>query len=180
MNDLAAMRTDRTERLVLEELAAPHAAELFAPLQSAELYTYIPDEPPASIAALAARYERMRVGAPPGETWRNWVMRAAADRVPVGTLQATIDDLRTLIAYVVLPAHWRRGYAREGVAWMLETLRRTHGVTRAEALIDTRNAASIALVESLGFARVETIANAGVVHGRPSDEHRYAKQLARA
>lgn len=159
-----------TARLRIADLAVEHAAVLFEELRAPGLYVYIDEAPPASLEALTARFARLVSGGKDGERWRNWVMFDQDQ--PVGTLQATIyDDGRALIAYAVLPRFWRRGYAAEGVTWMLEAVRAEHGVERADALIDTRNVASIRLVESLGFHRVETVvASAG-------EDHRYAKRL---
>src|SRR5690349_19645750 len=110
-----------TPRLTFEPLAPHHAAELVGALRDPAMYTYIPDEPPASVEALAARYRRWQIAAPDGERWRNWLMRAAEDGSPVGTLQATVlvAERRAVIAYIVFPPVWRRGFGRAGVAWML-------------------------------------------------------------
>lgn len=167
-----------TARLHIEALASRHAPLLFAGLRDARLYTYIGDEPPRSVALLAARFDRLAAGSRSDEIWRNWVMFDRSDGAVVGTLQATIHpDHRALIAYVLLPEHWRRGLGREGVAWMLDHLQRCEGVRRAEALIDTRNQASIRLVEASGFQRLETLRDAAVLHGEPSHEYRYGRTL---
>jgi len=163
----------------MEALAARHAPLLFDELGARELYEFIPDDPPTSVASLTRRFEALAGGAPGDELWRNWVMRSRDDDRPVGTLQATVyPDHRAAIAYLVLPRVWRRGYATEGVAWMLEALRAVDAVTRAVAVIDTRNAASIGLVETLGFHRVQTIFAAATFNGRASDEHTYQRSLA--
>jgi RimJ/RimL family protein N-acetyltransferase len=145
-----------TPRLRIEPLAPTHANLLFEPLRDPRLYEFIPDDPPASLDALARRFEHLASGGRGDETWRNWIMFSQGD--PVGTLQATIypADRRALIAYVVFAFAWRRGFATEGVAWMLDQLR-GEDVLVAEALIDTRNAASIGVVEKLGFRRVEIV-----------------------
>ena len=160
----------------VEALEPRHAAVLFEDLQAIELYTFIPDEPPESEQALRERYARLAAGGRDGVLWMNWVMSDAGRAV--GTLQATVyADHRALIAYLVLPRCWRRGYGAAGVTWMLESLRDEYGVRRAEALIDTRNAASIGLVEALGFRREETIVGAAVLKGGASDEYRYAREI---
>jgi ribosomal-protein-alanine N-acetyltransferase len=46
-------------------------------------------------------------------------------------------------------------------------------VSRVAAEIDTRNTASIHLVEALGFARVATTPGADFFKGAASDEYRY-------
>jgi ribosomal-protein-alanine N-acetyltransferase len=132
-----------------EPLAPHHAARVFAELCDPAMYAFIPDDPPASIEALAERYAQLAAGGPPGETWRNWIILDAD--APVGTLQATIyADHRADVAWVVVPRYWRRGHGARGVAWLLATLA-DEGVTHAEATIDPRNTASRALAAKLGF-----------------------------
>jgi [ribosomal protein S5]-alanine N-acetyltransferase len=157
-----------------------HAGVLFDDLRDPAMYAFIPDEPPDSIDALAARYDRMCSGPPPGrdETWCNWVMLDAVDRRPVGTLQATIGPVaQASIAYAVVARRWRQGLGREGVAWMLEHLAH-RGVSVVEARIDTRNAASIRLVESLGFRRARTLVAADHYQGSSSDEYVYERRVS--
>ena len=88
--------------------------------------------------------------------------------------QATVmGDGTALIAYMIFTPFQRRGLAREGCAAVLAELASAWGVRTAVAEIDTRNAASVALVESLGFARVATVREADVFKGASSDEYRY-------
>ncbi|MDQ2828084.1 MAG: GNAT family N-acetyltransferase [Chloroflexota bacterium] len=67
-------------RLLLEPLAASHAATLYAALQSPELYTFIPQDPPPSPHGLEARYAALstRRSSDGREAWLNWVMRQRA------------------------------------------------------------------------------------------------------
>ncbi|HEY1546382.1 MAG TPA: GNAT family N-acetyltransferase, partial [Kofleriaceae bacterium] len=135
-------------RVRLEPLVPGHAAVVFDELQDRALYVYIPDEPPASVADLAARYERYTTGAPPGERWLNWI--AFAGDVPVGHVQATVHADRAVVAWLIFPRYWRRGYGVAVVHAMLDEL----GDVRAVASIDPRNAASLALARSVGFVKV--------------------------
>jgi [ribosomal protein S5]-alanine N-acetyltransferase len=167
------------DRLRMEPLAAAHAPRLFDGLADTSLYTYIPDDPPPSVAELAARFDRLAAGSPRSdEVWRNWVMFAACDSRVVGTLQASVfADRRAMIAYMILPPYWRRGYGAEGVRWMLRQVAEQDHAELAEAFIDTRNAASIALVKRLDFRHRTTLVDADTFKGSSSDEHVYEKQL---
>jgi [ribosomal protein S5]-alanine N-acetyltransferase len=92
----------------------------------------------------------------------------------VGTLQATVfPDATASLAYIVIPPFWRQGYAKEGCRRILSLLFEDFQVHRVSAEIDTRNTASIRLMESLGFQRVATRLNADCFKGSPSHEHRY-------
>lgn len=169
-----------TARLRIEPLAPTHAAALFEDLRDPALYEFIPDEPPPTPGALLQRFAHLAAGPGPerragGEVWRNWVMVDRADERPVGTLQATLYGQRAVIAYAVVRRRWREGFATEGVTWLCGALAAA-GVVRAEAFIDTRNTASIELVERLGFLRTRTIVGAAHFKGHDSDEHVYVKQ----
>src|SRR5205807_453431 len=93
-----------TTRLLLEPLVAAYAPDLFPLLQDDRLYTYIPQEPPLSVDALAARYRRLAARrSPDGQhIWLNWVARLQARRMYVGTFEATIEPGHTaLLAYMI-------------------------------------------------------------------------------
>ena len=97
---------------------------------------------------------------------------------PVGTFQATLPhQAEGSIAYIVFPAHWRKGYARELATSVVTHLFEAFGVPSLSAELDTRNIASLRLVESLGMTRVATTRGADFFKGASSDEYRY--QLTR-
>jgi RimJ/RimL family protein N-acetyltransferase len=166
----------KTARLLLEPLATHQAALLFEALQAAELYTFIPQDPPSSLDALTARYAVLASRRSPDgqEIWLNWVLRLHDTGVYVGTVQATLRaDHTALLAYMVFPPFWGKGYAREGCDAVLAHLFERYRVSRVAAEIDTRNAASIHLIEALGFTRVVTMRSADFFKGAVSDEYRY-------
>ena len=55
------------------------------------------------------------------------------------------------IAYIVFTEYWKRGFAKEGVVWLLNYLFEAEKVLESSAAIDYRNRASIALIRSVGF-----------------------------
>lgn len=169
-----------TTRLTLEPIRPDHAEELFALLQDPTLYTYIPQEPPVSVAALRVRFERLAAGRSPDGTqiWLNWVARFTADSSVVGVYQATVYPDRTAaIAYLTFAGHQGRGVASEASAEVIRHLGARFGVRVVGADIDTRNRASIALIERLGFKRIRTTKDADVFKGATSDEFRYELRL---
>lgn len=171
--------TLRTPRLTLEALTATHAERLFPGLCDESLYAWIPQVPPASIEALRARYLRLeRRASPSGDArWLNWALRLESGEY-AGTLEATLAPAHTaLLAWTVFASHQRLGYAREAAARVCAHLEDAAGVSRFEALIDTRNAPSIALASSLGFERAEVIRGADVFKGAVSDEYRYVRDV---
>jgi RimJ/RimL family protein N-acetyltransferase len=178
--------TLETERLLLEPLMPEHAALLFEDLADERLYRLIPQNAPESAEALERRYRKLSSRRSPdgSEVWLNFAMRLREDgTLPkesyVGTLEATVFPNRSAyIAYTVFVPFWRRGYAREGCARMLRHLLEDYGVLVVVAEMDTRNAASVSLAETLGFERVGTTLGADHFKGSVSDEHRYELHVA--
>lgn len=176
VNPTIAERPLETPRLVLEPLVPSHAACVFEDLLDPELYRFIPREPPASLAALESRFRALSARASPDgrEAWLNWVGRVRSSGACVGMFEATVHaDRRAHLAYSVFPPHWRRGYAKEGCRRVIESLFADWNVEVVAAEIDTRNLASIRLVESLGFRRASFKPGADFFKGATSDEYRY-------
>lgn len=167
-------------RLTLEPLLPYHARELFEPLQDDALYTFIPQDPPRSVQALEERYRTLAPRRSPDGTqvWLNWVARALSARLPVGTFQATIyPENYALLAYMIFRPFQGNGYAVEGCQRVIEHLARACRIGLLAAEIDTRNRASIALVERLGFRRVAEQMQVDYFKGAHSDEFRYELSL---
>jgi RimJ/RimL family protein N-acetyltransferase len=165
-----------TPRLLLEPLIVSHAAVLYAALQAPGLYRFIPQDPPTSLKALAARYTAISTRHSPDgrEGWLNWAARLRATGPYIGTIEVTVHADRTAsLAYMVFPPFQRQGYAKEACTRVLAHLFAEYRVSRVAAELDTRNAASMHLVEALGFTRVATTPNADFFKGTASDEYRY-------
>jgi len=179
----AALSTFATGRYHLAALRVSHAERMSQCLSGPSGYDYIPDLPPASVADLAARYAILERGASPdgSESWFNWVIGRTEDDALLGYLQATVAHTKHLIyvAYFVGAPYRRQGVAGETLAALLAALRAAYPDYRIEAQIDTRNLASIALVESLGFVLVRTVPAADTFKGSVSDECHYAYRPTR-
>lgn len=88
----------------------------------------------------------------PLPTRRGWAMTLAGDDVAIGTLSTNQTKPGVFeIGYTLVPRHGGHGYAREGVARLVDLLIRDEGARRVWADIDPDNAPSCRLVESLGF-----------------------------
>jgi ribosomal-protein-alanine N-acetyltransferase len=146
-------------------------------------YDYIPDMPPTSVAAVEERYMRLE-GQASGdgrEVWLNWVIGSIDEPTLYGYVQFTIkpDEQRAFIAYFVFPRYQRQGIASEAVTAALSSVLATFQILQVDAQIDTRNAASIALVESLGFIRTRLVEHADEFKGAVSDEYHYSFNASR-
>lgn len=175
-------RTLETARLLLEPLGPQHATALYAPLNDPRLYLFIPQDPPSSPQRLRERYVALAARRSPDgrEVWLNWVMRRRDTGADVGTVEATVlADRTALLAYMVFPPYQGQGFAREGCARMLAHLVEDYHVRSVAADIDTRNSASIHLVEALGFERIGTTRSADFFKGTPSDEYRYEHRASK-
>ena len=171
--DAALETVLHTPRLRLEPQRVEHAELLFGPLGDARLYAHIPQEPPTSLDALRERLARLSTRRSPegDELWLNWVVRDANDGTPLGRVQATVrTDAPCYLAYEVFPEHWQRGIAteacRRAIVWLIDALQVEHFT----AEVDSLNAASLRLLERLGFRRVTLRENADQFKGRSSDE----------
>jgi RimJ/RimL family protein N-acetyltransferase len=166
-----------SERLWIEPLRAEHAGELFAILSDLRLYRFIPQDPPPTLASLEERFRRLQTRCSPrgDELWLNWVLRSKAEGGCMGRVQATIQpEDRAWLAYDLDAARWGQGFATEACARVIRSLFEDHGVARILAEVDTRNAASIRLLERLGFSRGELRRNADFFKGSTSDELTYS------
>jgi RimJ/RimL family protein N-acetyltransferase len=165
-----------TPRLLLEPILPVHAPLLYDRLQDERLYRFIPQDPPDTLEALEDRYQFLSGRRSPDgrEAWLNWAVRERGSGEYAGTLEATVYDEGTaIIAYMVFVPYQRRGIASEACGRLLEHLFEGYRASMVAAEIDTRNAASIALVESLGFERVGFQKDADHFKGSTSDEYRY-------
>jgi ribosomal-protein-alanine N-acetyltransferase len=160
----------------LEPVREDHAVLVYTSLRDPQLYALIPEEPPASLEALAKRYAFLQSGKSPDgkEHWLNWIIRDRRTKKPVGTFQATVrDEAPSDIAYMVFPAHWRQGIASEAGAAVIDHLFSRYPTPMLAANLDTHNIASMKLVETLGFKRTAFIPKADTFKGMSSDEFRY-------
>jgi [ribosomal protein S5]-alanine N-acetyltransferase len=165
-----------TPRLLLEPILPAHAPVLYESMQEERLYRFIPQDPLETLEALTDRYDFLSARRSPDgrEAWLNWAVRERGSGDYAGTLETTVYlDATAIIAYMVFVPFQRRGFAAEACERLLEHLFEDYRVNMVAAEIDTRNAASIALVESLGFERVGFQKDADHFKGATSDEYRY-------
>jgi ribosomal-protein-alanine N-acetyltransferase len=149
---------------------------LYGLMQEDRLYRFIPQDPPDTLQVLEERYDFLSARRSPDarEAWLNWAVRERDSGEYAGTLEATVYDKGTaIIAYTVFVPYQRQGIAAEACGRLLEHLFEDYRVGMLAAEIDTRNFASVALVESLGFERVGFQKDADHLKGSASDEYRY-------
>jgi RimJ/RimL family protein N-acetyltransferase len=137
-----------SERLLMRPQAQADAEALHEAYGDTELMTWWSSAPHANVEETRAYlWDRTT----PSE-WRGWVMVERATGAVIGTLAAGQCRKAGVaeIGYLLIRRHWGRGYAREGVARLIDTLI-AEGHRRIWADTDPDNAASNRLLEALGF-----------------------------
>ena len=164
-----------TARLRIEPLQEQHAGLVYAQQLNADLYTYIPQDP-LEISELKRRYTFLQNGISPdgSEYWLNWVAFMHETNTPIGTFQATIPkNGNAMLGYTIFRQFWRRGFAKEMSSGLITYIFNQYQPKEVFAEIDSRNIASIKLVESLGFNKVKFQKNVDFFKGESSDEFTY-------
>jgi len=160
----------------LEPLCESHAAELFNIFSEARMYRFVRQEPPATPAILARRFALLETRRSPDgtEAWLNWVLRSKSDSVCLGCVQVTIrGDHRAQLAYELGVPYWGRGFATEACSRVVKALF-DDGISEVWAELDTRNVASMRLLERLGFRRGALRRHADFFKGADSHEWTYS------
>lgn len=142
----------RTERLLIRPLLPEHAEALFEALDDPRVGTYIGGPYATSPAALRDRIREQAAGPAPGlevEVWWNFLVEVA-DLGVVGTLQATLYDGWAEVAYIFGPAGWGRGYAAEGLQWLVARCEAA-GVHELWAAVHPDNLRSQRVLGRVGF-----------------------------
>ena len=169
-----------TSRLRIEALSLRHASVIFSAQLDPLIYQFIPDDP-LSLEELTRRYSFLEGAKSPDgkEHWLNWVAFDREGHAVIGTFQATVPaNGPTSIAYTVFPPFWGQGYATEIGLCMLAHIFNTYSSSSVIAEIDTRNTASIRLVERWGFCKSKLTHNADFFKGASSDEYTYSLTLS--
>src|SRR5882672_7313329 len=111
----------------------------------------------------------------PGE-WFQFALELTATGAMIGdcALHALADSPREVeIGFTLAPESQGRGNATEAVGRLLDYVFGLLAKERATALTDVRNAASIAVLERLGFARDPAPRESAIFKGEPCDEYLY-------
>jgi RimJ/RimL family protein N-acetyltransferase len=174
------MRQDlASPRLFLENLRPEQAAEMFQVLQDPGMYTYIPLGPPETPEVLRERYARQASHPDEEGIWLNWILRLKAGSACIGYVQATIPPGEpALLAYQLSPHYWCQGYASEACRAVIGHLAQAYRLGQIEAVVDSRNLASVRLLGALGFRRRDFRPRAEFFKGEWSDELVFSLALA--
>ena len=171
MNYPDSLPTLETERLVLREVGERDAGALFAIHANPEAMRYWSRPPMVDVAEARAMIERWR-GCFANREALTWGIALRKDDSLIGThtlFQFHEQNRRCEIGYILAPEHWGHGYMREALATLVGYAFNALDLHRIEADTDPRNAASVRVLEHLGFAREGLLRERWCVAGEVSD-----------
>lgn len=152
---MTELPTISAQRLRLRQLRHEDAEDLFAVFSDREVVRYWSRPPLADVAAASAMIGRIIKCADEGSLLQWGVVRIEDDRV-IGTCTLAdidLDHLRASVGYALRRSVWGQGLAREAVRVMIGFAFEVLGLHRLAADCDPRNAASLRLLDELGFVR---------------------------
>lgn len=165
-----------TKRLILEPVQSAHAVKMCALLSVPDLHRFVPTDPPG-LEALTKQYSswERRLSPQGDELWLNWIARSRESGDLVGHFQAGMGRSGEAdIAYTVGKAFQRQGFAKECLTVILNFLFTSAGARTVKALVDTRNVASLNLLQSIGLRQRDLLVKADFFKGESSDEFSYS------
>jgi hypothetical protein len=143
-------------RLRYEPLKVSHLDELSTVLLRAEVYEHIEDCIP-SLDEFKLALTRGIFGPETNskdQTWLNYLARDGRTGEMLGRLEATVHDSIAEVAFLFSSAHWGKGYAREGLAWLQNEVTQCCKVSSFWATTVPANLRCQALLTRSGYRQV--------------------------
>ncbi|WP_431104328.1 GNAT family N-acetyltransferase [Roseateles noduli] len=147
----------QTARLTLSPLVDADVDALASLLWDERVYEHIGGLP--SGAAEVALGLRRALAGPPAhrasERWLNYAVRLRGSHQLIGRLEATVHAGIAEVAFLLAPAYWGHGYAKEGLSWLHDELSRVCPDARCWATTLPVNLRSSRLLSACGYERVD-------------------------
>lgn len=146
-----------SERLILRRPRAEDLEPLMVSWSDPEMTRYTglkPDVRGFLTSLIADMQAKSPGGSDPGGPWYQFILERWADGVLVGDLGAGFGvpgEHQVELGYRIRPEFHRQGYAREALAALIDWLIAEHRIRRFVGVAAAENAASIAVLRSLGF-----------------------------
>lgn len=153
--DVGELPTIGTERLVLRAITGADVSGLLAIFGDPEVCRYWSHAPLADLAA-ALRLQQHIAESFASRSLFQWAITERTTGAMVGTCtlaSLSSEHRRAEVGFALARAAWGHGYMRETLPVLLAYGFGTLVLHRIEADVDPRNAASIALLERVGFQR---------------------------
>ena len=169
-----------SERLILRRPRDSDLEPLLPGWSDPEMvrYTGLRDDPRAFVAQFIADMQSKSPGeSQPGGPWYQFVIERREDGAVLGDLGVGFGvpgEHQVELGWRILPPVQRRGYAREAVAALIDWLIESHRIHRFVGVAASENAASIALLRSLGFRQEGQFRESFLCNGRWLDDSYFA------
>lgn len=170
----------QTERLILRRPRADDADALLPGWSDPRMtrFTGSRHDIEGFLRTLVADMQRKLPGdTEPGGPWYQFIVERREDGAVVGDLGAGFGvpgERQVELGYRILPAHQRRGYAREAVTALIDYLIARHGMHRLVGVAASLNEASTGLLQALGFRKEGQFRQSFLCDGRWLDDDYYA------
>lgn len=152
---VTSLPTLESERLVLRELRPTDADALFTIFSNPEVMRFWSRPPMESVEEAVTMVQEIHDLAEGGSLFE-WVVERRSDGRVIGTntlASISLDHRRAEVGFALARDAWGQGYARESVTRLLDHAFDTMDLARIEADVDPANAASLGLLDALGFVR---------------------------
>ena len=164
-----------TPRIVLRWISEDDIDSLYEIFSNRHVMRYWSSEPLADRKA-AADLQREIAGGNENETMFKWGLALRDSNTVIGTttlFNLNLDNGRAELGYAMSHAHWGKGYMSEALKALVSHAFEVMDLRRLEADVDPRNAASIRLLEKLGFQREGFLRERWHVNGEIQDAFFY-------
>ena len=160
-----------TPRVVLRWISEDDIDSLYEIFSSPQVMRYWSTEPLADREA-AADLQREIADGNGSETMFKWGLALRDSNTVIGTttlFNLNLDNGRAELGYAMSHAHWGQGYMNEALNALVSHAFEVMELRRLEADVDPRNAASIRVLEKLGFQREGFLRERWHVNGEIQD-----------
>ena len=163
-------------RVRLRAMTAADVPRLFAQFSDPKVMRYWSRTPLMRVEDAADMFAEIDRGVRAGD-FLQWAIARCSDDLMLGSCALFAQNRghhRAEIGFALASAHWGHGYANEAVRLALGHAFNAMDLHRIEADVDPRNAASLRLLESLGFVREGLLRERWHVGGETQDSAIYA------
>lgn len=109
----------------------------------------------------------------------SWIISLLGDHRAIGGVRCKVEADAAEIGFLLNRRFWGHGYAGEAASAVVDWVFTLPKISRVWATCDTENAASVRVLEKLGFAREKILLKAIVrpqISPEPRDAYLYARQ----
>jgi RimJ/RimL family protein N-acetyltransferase len=161
-----------TERLILRRFRTADAPVLAGYRSDPDVARYQSWDAPFPLLRAETAVANFIASDPDKPGWFQYAIERTEDKALVGDVAVHLHDnlMQAEIGFTLAPAYQKQGYATEGVRAVLDRLFRVQGLHKVAGECDSRNVASAALMERLGFTREGLLRQQTYIKGEWTDD----------